>query len=96
MFKIYRWILDFPIIYYFVKTYKKYEYFKTNEKLNSKDFSIYFALAFYVSNLSNLLIVSMFKFKGRMSLINEPLRFNNGSICSTNIGRNCISWSYNE
>ena len=92
MFRIYSWILSFPIIYYFVKTYKKYEYFKTNEKLNSKDFSIYFALAFYVSNLSNLLIVSMFKFKGRMSLINEPLRFNNGSICSTDIGRNC----YNE
>ena len=92
MFKIYRWILDFPIIYYFIKTYKKYEYFKTNKKLNSKDFSIYFALAFYVSNLSNLLIVSMFKFKGRMSFINESLRCNNGSICSTDIGRNC----YNE
>ena len=73
MFRIHRWILSFPIIYYFVKTYKQYEYFKTNKKLNSKDFSIYFALAFYVGNLSNLLIVSMFKFKGRTSLINEPL-----------------------
>ena len=92
MFKIYGWILDFPIIYYFVKTYKKYEYFKTNEKFNIKDFNTYFALAFYVGNLSNLLIVSMFKFKGRTSLINEPLRCNNGSICSTDIGRNC----YNE
>ena len=73
MFRIYRWILSLPIIYYFVKTYKKYEYFKTNEKLNVKDFNTYFALAFYVGNLSNLLIVSMFKFKGRTSLINEPL-----------------------
>lgn len=73
MFRIYSWILSFPIIYYFVKTYKKYEYFKTNEKLNIKDFNTYFALAFYVGNLSNLLIVSMFKFKGRTSLINEPL-----------------------
>ena len=73
MFRIYSWILSFPIIYYFVKTYKKYEYFKTNEKFNIKDFNTYFALAFYVGNLSNLLIVSMFKFKGRTSLINEPL-----------------------
>ena len=73
MFRIYRWILSLPIIYYFVKTYKKYEYFKTNEKFNIKDFNTYFALAFYVGNLSNLLIVSMFKFKGRTSLINEPL-----------------------
>ena len=73
MFRIYSWILSFPIIYYFVKTYKKYEYFKTNEKFNIKNFNIYFALAFYVGNLSNLLIVSMFKFKGRTSLINEPL-----------------------
>ena len=73
MFRIYSWILSFPIIYYFVKTYKKYEYFKTNEKLNIKDFNTDFALAFYVGNLSNLLIVSMFKFKGRTSLINEPL-----------------------
>lgn len=73
MFRIYRWILSLPIIYYFVKTYKKYEYFKTNEKFNIKNFNTYFALAFYVGNLSNLLIVSMFKFKGRTSLINEPL-----------------------
>ena len=73
MFRIYRWILSLPIIYYFVKTYKKYEYFKTNEKFNIKDFNTYFALAFYVGNLSNLLIISMFKFKGRMPLINEPL-----------------------
>ena len=73
IFRIHRWILSFPIIYYFVKTYKKYEYFKTNEKFNIKNFNTYFALAFYVGNLSNLLIVSMFKFKGRTSLINEPL-----------------------
>ena len=92
MFRIHRWILSFPIIYYFVKTYKKYEYFKTNEKLNVKDFNTYFALVFFIGNLCNLLIISMFKFKGRTPLINEPLRFNNGSICSTDIGRNC----YNE
>ena len=41
--------------------------------MNIKDFNTSFALAFYVGNLSNLLIVSMFKFKGRTSLINEPL-----------------------
>ena len=73
MFRIYRWILSLPIIYYFVKTYKKYEYFKTNEKLNVKGFNTYFALAFFIGNLCNLLIISMFKFKGRMPLINEPL-----------------------
>jgi len=73
MFRIYRWILSLPIIYYFVKTYKKYEYFKTNEKLNVKGFNTYFALVFFIGNLCNLLIISMFKFKGRMPLINEPL-----------------------
>ena len=73
MFRIYRWILSLPIIYYFVKTYNKYEYFKTNEKLNVKGFNTYFALAFFIGNLCNLLIISMFKFKGRMPLINEPL-----------------------
>ncbi|WP_374123028.1 CPBP family intramembrane glutamic endopeptidase [Leptotrichia hongkongensis] len=73
MFRIYRWILSLPIIYYFVKTYKKYEYFKTNEKLNVKDFNTYFALVFFIGNLCNLLIISIFKFKGRTPLINEPL-----------------------
>ena len=73
MFRIYRWILSLPIIYYFVKTYKKYEYFKTNEKLNIKDFNTYFALAFFIGNICNLLIISIFKFKGRTPLINEPL-----------------------
>ena len=73
MFRIYRWILSLPIIYYFVKTYKKYEYFKTNEKLNAKDFNIYFALIFFIGNICNLLIISIFKFKGRTPLINEPL-----------------------
>ena len=73
MFRIYSWILSFPIIYYFVKTYKKYEYFKTNEKLNVKDFNTYFALVFFIGNLCNLLIISIFKFKGRTPLINEPL-----------------------
>ena len=28
-FKIYRWLFSFPIIYYFIKSYK---YFKTNNK----------------------------------------------------------------
>ena len=73
MFRIYRWILSLPIIYYFVKAYKKYEYFKTNEKLNVKDFNTYFALVFFIGNLCNLLIISIFKFKGRTPLINEPL-----------------------
>ena len=73
MFRINRWILSLPIIYYFVKTYKKYEYFKTNEKLNVKDFNTYFALVFFIGNICNLLIISMFKFKGRTPLINEPL-----------------------
>ena len=73
MFRIHRWILSFPIIYYFVKTYKKYKYFKTNEKLNVKDFNTYFALVFFIGNICNLLIISIFKFKGRTPLINEPL-----------------------
>ena len=73
MFRIYRWILSLPIIYYFVKTYNKYEYFKTNEKLNVKGFNTYFALVFFIGNLCNLLIISIFKFKGRTPLINEPL-----------------------
>ena len=73
MFRIYRWILSLPIIYYFLKTYKKYEYFKTNVKLNVKDFNAYFAPVFFIGNLCNLLIISIFKFKGRTPLINEPL-----------------------
>ena len=75
MFRIYRWILSFPIIYYFVKTYKKYEYFKTNEKLNSKDFSVYFALAFWIGNFFSFLIVLMSSHKGRTPVvaIYEPL-----------------------
>ena len=73
MFRIYRWILSLPIIYYFLKTYNKYEYFKTNEKLNVKDFNTYFALVFFIGNICNLLIISIFKSKGRTPLINEPL-----------------------
>ena len=75
MFRIYRWILSFPIIYYFVKTYKKYEYFKTNEKLNAKDFSVYFALAFWIGNFFSFLIVLMSSHKGRTPVvaIYEPL-----------------------
>ena len=75
MFRIHRWILSFPIIYYFVKTYKKYEYFKTNEKLNAKDFSVYFALAFWIGNFFSFLIVLMSNHKGRTPVvaIYEPL-----------------------
>lgn len=75
MFRIYRWILSLPIIYYFVKTYKKYEYFKMNEKLKAKDFSIYFALAFWVGNFFSFLIVLMSSHKGRTPVvaIYEPL-----------------------
>ena len=75
MFRIHRWILSFPIIYYFVKTYKKYEYFKTNEKLNAKDFSVYFALAFWISNFFSFLIVLMSSHKRRTPVvaIYEPL-----------------------
>ena len=75
MFRIHRWILSFPIIYYFVKTYKKYEYFKTNKKLNAKDFSVYFALAFWIGNFFSFLIVLMSSHKGRTPVvaIYEPL-----------------------
>ena len=75
MFRIHRWILSFPIIYYFVKTYKKYKYFKTNEKLNAKDFSVYFALAFWIGNFFSFLIVLMSSHKGRTPVvaIYEPL-----------------------
>ena len=69
MFRIYSWILSFPIIYYFVKTYKKYEYFKTNEKLNAKDFSVYFALAFWIGNFFSFLIVLMSSYKGRTPVV---------------------------
>ena len=75
MFRIHRWILSFPIIYYFVKTYKKYEYFKTNKKLNAKDFSVYFALAFWIGNFFSFLIVLMSSHKRRTPVvaIYEPL-----------------------
>ena len=69
MFRIHRWILSFPIIYYFVKTYKKYKYFKTNEKLNAKDFSVYFALAFWIGNFFSFLIVLMSSNKGRTPVV---------------------------
>lgn len=69
MFRIHRWILSFPIIYYFVKTYKKYEYFKTNEKLNAKDFSVYFALAFWIGNFFSFLIVLISSHKGRTPVV---------------------------
>ena len=69
MFRIHRWVLSFPIIYYFFKTYKKYEYFKTNEKLNAKDFSVYFALAFWIGNFFSFLIVLMSSYKGRTPVV---------------------------
>ena len=69
MFRIHRWILSFPIIYYFVKTYKKYEYFKTNEKLNAKNFSVYFASAFWIGNFFSFLIVLISSQKGRTPVV---------------------------
>ena len=69
MFRIHRWILSFPIIYYFVKTYKKYEYFKTNEKLNAKNFSVYFASAFWIGNFFSFLIVLISSHKGRTPVV---------------------------
>lgn len=69
MFRIYRWILSFPIIYYFVKTYRKYEYFKTNEKLNAKNFSVYFALAFWIGNFFSFLIVLISSHKGQTPVV---------------------------
>ena len=73
MFRIYRWILSFPIMYYFVKTYKKCKYFKTDERLNIGNFSIYFALAFWVGNISHILTTLTFKFKERTTLVEGPL-----------------------
>ena len=69
MFRIYRWILSFLIIYYFVKTYRKYEYFKTNEKLNAKNFSVYFALAFWIGNFFSFLIVLISSHKGQTPVV---------------------------
>ena len=69
MFRIYRWILSLPIIYYFVKTYRKYEYFKTNEKLNAKNFSVYFALAFWIGNFFSFLIVLISSHKGQTPVV---------------------------
>ena len=73
IFRIHRWILSFPIMYYFIKTYKKYKYFKTDEKLNIRNFIIYFALAFWVGNISHILTTLTFKFKERTTLVEEPL-----------------------
>ena len=73
MFRIYRWILSFPIMYYFVKTYKKYKYFKTDERLNIRNFIIYFALTFWVGNISHILTTLTFKFKERTTLVEGPL-----------------------
>ncbi|WP_369711806.1 lysostaphin resistance A-like protein [Leptotrichia sp. HSP-334] len=73
IFRIHRWMLSFPIIYYFVKTYKKYKYFKTDERLNIRNFSIYFALAFWVGNIFHILTTLTFKFKERTTLVEGPL-----------------------
>ena len=73
IFRIHRWMLSFPIIYYFVKTYKKCKYFKTDERLNIGNFSIYFALAFWVGNISHILTTLTFKFKERTTLVEGPL-----------------------
>ena len=73
IFRIHRWILSFPIMYYFIKTYKKYKYFKTDERLNIRNFSIYFALAFWVGNIFHILTILTFKFKERTTLVEGPL-----------------------
>ena len=68
IFRIHRWMLSFPIIYYFVKTYKKYKYFKIDERLNIRNFSIYFALAFWVGNIFHILTTLTYKLKERTTI----------------------------
>ena len=63
-FKIYRWLFSFPIIYYFIKSYK---YFKTNNKLHMKDFIIYFAILFLGSQVLNCITLITSNFKERQS-----------------------------
>ena len=72
IFKIYRWLFSFPIIYYFVKNIKNYEYFKTSNKLNIKNFIIYFAIFFlgiHILNILNIFTITISNLKEKQSTI---------------------------
>ncbi len=66
-FKIYRWLFNLPIIYYFLKNIKNYDYFKINNKLDLKDFIIYFAIFFLGSHILNCFTLITGNFKERQS-----------------------------
>jgi len=71
-FKIYRWLFSFPIIYYFVKNIKNYEYFKTSNKLDIKNFIIYFAIFFlgiHILNILNIFTITISNLKEKQSTI---------------------------
>ena len=71
-FKIYRWLFSFPIIYYFVKNIKNYEYFKTSNKLDIKNFIIYFSLFFlgsHILNILNIFTITISNLKEKQSTI---------------------------
>ena len=71
-FKIYRWLFSFPIIYYFVKNIKNYEYFKTSNKLDMKNFIIYFSLFFlgsHILNILNIFTITISNLKEKQSTI---------------------------
>ena len=68
IFKIYRWLFSFPIIYYFVN----YEYFKTSNKLDIKNFIIYFAIFFlgiHILNILNIFTITISNLKEKQSTI---------------------------
>ena len=72
IFKIYRWLFSFPIIYYFVKNIKNYEYFKTSNKLDMKNFIIYFSLFFlgsHILNILNIFTITISNLKEKQSTI---------------------------
>ena len=72
IFKIYRWLFSFPIIYYFVKNIKNYEYFKTSNKLDIKNFIIYFAIFFlgiHILNILNIFTITISNLKEKQSTI---------------------------
>lgn len=72
IFKIYRWLFSFPIIYYFVKNIKNYKYFKTSNKLDIKNFIIYFAIFFlgiHILNILNIFTITISNLKEKQSTI---------------------------
>ena len=72
IFKIYRWLFSFQIIYYFVKNIKNYEYFKTSNKLDIKNFIIYFAIFFlgiHILNILNIFTITISNLKEKQSTI---------------------------